>query len=213
MGIDPLALSRLETGKMLNSTLATLHKWAEALGQKLEVDLSSGLPTEEDQYKDVLAHFGAAACRVSYFEPILTNILLLHARLSSKAPTGKDLEKMEEEFQKKKYTLGSLIRDAQAVVAIPDITEKMMNEALRLRNYLMHHFFRDNAFEFSTEPGRKRMVVKLQKIGATVLTANRMVTDLGMKLAQHLGITLEDINAEAESLRQEARRFERSQRE
>jgi DNA-binding Xre family transcriptional regulator len=41
MGIDAPALSRLETGKMLNPTLATLHKWAEALGQKLEVDLST----------------------------------------------------------------------------------------------------------------------------------------------------------------------------
>ena len=41
MGIDPPALSRLETGKSLNPTLATLHKWAEALGQKLDVDLSS----------------------------------------------------------------------------------------------------------------------------------------------------------------------------
>src|SRR5437868_559140 len=40
MGIDAPALSRLETGKMLNPTLATLHRWAEALGQKLEVDLS-----------------------------------------------------------------------------------------------------------------------------------------------------------------------------
>ena len=40
MGIDPPALSRLETGKMLNPTLATLHKWAEALSQRLDVDLS-----------------------------------------------------------------------------------------------------------------------------------------------------------------------------
>ncbi|HKI36355.1 MAG TPA: helix-turn-helix transcriptional regulator [Gemmataceae bacterium] len=40
-GVDPPALSRLETGKMLNPTLATLHQWAEALGQKLDVDLSS----------------------------------------------------------------------------------------------------------------------------------------------------------------------------
>ena len=40
MGIDAPALSRLETGKMLNPTLATLHKWAEALGQKLDVDLT-----------------------------------------------------------------------------------------------------------------------------------------------------------------------------
>jgi DNA-binding XRE family transcriptional regulator len=40
MGIDPPALSRLEIGKMLNPTLATLYKWAEALGRRLEVDLS-----------------------------------------------------------------------------------------------------------------------------------------------------------------------------
>ena len=40
MGIDAPALSRLETGKMLNPTLSTLHKWADALGQKLEMELS-----------------------------------------------------------------------------------------------------------------------------------------------------------------------------
>jgi transcriptional regulator with XRE-family HTH domain len=37
MGIDAPALSRWETGKGLNPTLATLHKWAEALGQKVDV--------------------------------------------------------------------------------------------------------------------------------------------------------------------------------
>jgi DNA-binding XRE family transcriptional regulator len=41
IGIDAPALSRMETGKVLNPTLATLHKWAEALGQKLEIDLST----------------------------------------------------------------------------------------------------------------------------------------------------------------------------
>jgi DNA-binding transcriptional regulator YiaG len=42
MGIDAPMLSRLETGNMLNPTLATLHKWAEALGRKLEIELSTG---------------------------------------------------------------------------------------------------------------------------------------------------------------------------
>src|SRR5262245_55721549 len=40
MGIDATALPRLETGKMLNPTLAALHKWAEALGQKLDFEPS-----------------------------------------------------------------------------------------------------------------------------------------------------------------------------
>jgi DNA-binding XRE family transcriptional regulator len=41
MGIDAPALSRLETGKVLNPTFATLLKWAEALGQRLDVELTS----------------------------------------------------------------------------------------------------------------------------------------------------------------------------
>ena len=41
MGIDPPALSRLETGKTLNPTLATLHKWAEAFGQRLDIAISA----------------------------------------------------------------------------------------------------------------------------------------------------------------------------
>jgi len=41
MGIDAPALSRLETGKMLKPTLETLHKLAETLARKMEVDLSS----------------------------------------------------------------------------------------------------------------------------------------------------------------------------
>ena len=48
MGIDPPALSRLEMGKVRNPTLATLHKWAEALGHKLDVDLSSGTMLPEE---------------------------------------------------------------------------------------------------------------------------------------------------------------------
>lgn len=41
MEIDSPALSRLESGKVLNPTLATLHKWAGALGRKLKVSLTT----------------------------------------------------------------------------------------------------------------------------------------------------------------------------
>jgi hypothetical protein len=42
MGSDAPEMSRLKTDQMLNRTLATLHKWAEPLGQKLDVNLSHG---------------------------------------------------------------------------------------------------------------------------------------------------------------------------
>lgn len=41
MGIDSPALSRLETGKTLNPTVATLVKWADALGRELHMELST----------------------------------------------------------------------------------------------------------------------------------------------------------------------------
>lgn len=41
MGIEASQLLKLETGKMLNPTLATLFNWAEALGQQLEIALTA----------------------------------------------------------------------------------------------------------------------------------------------------------------------------
>src|SRR5690349_10223618 len=40
MGIDVAVLASMEGGKMLNPPLATLCKWAESLGQRLDVDLT-----------------------------------------------------------------------------------------------------------------------------------------------------------------------------
>ena len=39
MGVDAAALVNFESGKNLNPTMATLCKWAEALGHRLDVDL------------------------------------------------------------------------------------------------------------------------------------------------------------------------------
>lgn len=41
MGIDPAELSRMENGKSLNPTLAVIHQWAQALGEELEVNVTS----------------------------------------------------------------------------------------------------------------------------------------------------------------------------
>jgi hypothetical protein len=157
--------------------------------------------TEEEQHRDVYAQFGAVACRVASFETILANILLLHARLTGKAPTADDLERMEEEFQQKRYTLGAFIKEVRAAVPVPEQTERLMKEALDRRNYLMHSFFRDKALEFVTEAGRARMMEELRLTEATVLTADKLTTKLALELARHLGITLETIAAEVEQMR------------
>src|ERR1700737_238850 len=111
--------------------------------------------TVEEQHKEVYAHFGAAAARASDFEIVLTNILFVNAKRSGRIVTEEDFEKMEMKLNKSRKTLGPLITDVNAEVAIPDETKNAMSEALKRRNYLIHHFFRDKAFEFATEAGRK----------------------------------------------------------
>jgi hypothetical protein len=41
MGIDEPILSQMESGNLLNPAIATLFRWAEVLGQKLQIDLGA----------------------------------------------------------------------------------------------------------------------------------------------------------------------------
>jgi transcriptional regulator with XRE-family HTH domain len=78
MGIDAPALSRLETGKMLNPTAATLHKWAEALGQSLDVGLSA---VEVEPRKRRIAkrqHFSARFYLRNFAEPMFSRKLCVY---------------------------------------------------------------------------------------------------------------------------------------
>ncbi len=163
--------------------------------------------TIEEQHKDVYAHFGVAAARVSGLEMVLTNILLANAKKSGKVTSDEEFEKMEMNLKKSK-TLGALIRTVNADVTIPELTEKLMREALERRNYLMHHFFRDKAidFAFETETGRKRMVDELREAHAYVLAATNLANDLCVEIAKEFGINIKDIETDAENMRQKARK-------
>jgi hypothetical protein len=161
----------------------------------------------EKQHKDVYAHFGAVAGRVAALEMVLTQMVLLNAKRNGKVTTDEDFENMEAALQNSQ-TLGRLIKTVNAQVALPDLTEQVMGEALMRRNFLMHHFFRERAFEFETEAGRKRLVKELMEAHAYVLVATKLASDLCLNMAADFGITIEDIETEAERLREAARKSE-----
>jgi hypothetical protein len=168
---------------------------------------------EEEQHRDVYARFGAAYARSSAFERNLTNVLLLEARTAGRAPDAADLDRLERELQKKKATLGTLIRAVKGAVALPDLTRRIVDLALDRRNYLAHHFFQENAFEFATQSGCEGMMKQLLEIEAVILAADRKVDEIGMEFAGRLGMTREAIERGAEELRQQLRQSERRQAE
>jgi hypothetical protein len=163
----------------------------------------------EEQHRDVYCHFGAAAARASEFEMVLTNILLLNAKRSGKVTTVEDFDALDAKLRESKKTLGNLLKEVKLGTTLPGRTLGALGQALDCRNYLIHHFFRDKAFEFETEEGRTRLVNELREARDYIVVATRLANDLVQSMARDFGITPEAVQAEAEALRERARKVDR----
>src|SRR5947209_2304966 len=99
----------------------------------------------EDEHREVYLHFGAVAARLSAFETVLLNILLMVAKRNGHVTTDVEFDELEHKLQNSK-TLGQLIGDVVKEVPIDDKVKKLMEDSLKRRNFLTHHFFRVRAF-------------------------------------------------------------------
>lgn len=74
-------------------------------------------------------------------------------------------------------TLGALLKVVRKIASVDPETDARLAEALKRRNYLMHHFFPTHNFAIHSAEGRTRMMEELAEIqlsltvGATVLNA------------------------------------------
>jgi hypothetical protein len=168
--------------------------------------------TLEDEHREVYVHFGAVAARVSAFETVLMNILLVVAHRGGKVTTDAVLDELDQKLHNSK-TLGQLIGDVEKEVPIEDEVKKLMGDALKRRNFLMHRFFRERAFAFETTAGRKRMVDELKEAHAYVLVATKFAHQLAMDIGNHFGMTPKAIEGEAGRMRREAREADGEARE
>jgi hypothetical protein len=166
---------------------------------------------KEEEHKEVYAQFGAVAARASQFETLLVCMLLAIKKGKGELPTTEQYEELETRLQNSK-TLGGLLSDVKTVVTMTPAAEVLLAESLRRRNYLMHHFFRERAFEFVTTEGRQQLVAELKETHAYFLIAVRSAEAILLEIARQSGITMEAIAEEAERMRQEARSKDRDGR-
>ena len=162
---------------------------------------------EDEEHKDVYAHFGLAVYWVQCFETSLTNVLILDARLNGTATTPEAIEALEKSLQNTK-TLGGLIKHSRTQALLPEEAKALVNQALVKRNFLIHHFFRERAFGFMTATGRKKLLTELRETQAIVCLADQKATALYMDLAKIVGITPDVLQAEFEQMKKEARESE-----
>jgi hypothetical protein len=142
---------------------------------------------EDEQCRDVYAHFGVAAYFAQCFEKFLSNFLLLHARATKTNLTVKDIDDLEE-FLHKKKTLGMLLKDVGAVVTHNSSSEQLVKDALKGRNFLMHHYFWARAEKFMTAEGRAAMIAELEELRDLFQRAEFFATALCKSASQPAGI-------------------------
>ena len=85
-------------------------------------------------------------------------------------------------------TLGAILKHIKARMAFDDAIVRVIDEGLKQRNYLAHHFFRTHNFAIYSEAGRKLMVAELKEIQGKLDQAHAMLRTIDALLGKMAGL-------------------------
>ena len=128
---------------------------------------------DDEQTRDVYAHFGLAMFLAQCLEHGLVNALIFAKLLPNEAAAHKgghkvfDRSRYEARFdifleKQFKETIGSLITLLRRATAVPTDLEAALMESKEKRNFLAHHYFRDRDEQFISRVGRDAMIAELE---------------------------------------------------
>ncbi|MDW5267526.1 MULTISPECIES: hypothetical protein [Acidobacteriaceae] len=120
----------------------------------------------EDQYA-LYAEFGITAEKAQVLETEAGNVALSYVTLF--VNTDEITPELTEIFRSvnddvNRKTLGALLKHLKTRLNFDDSITNVIDEALKQRNYLTHHFFRTHNFALFSEDGRKLMLAELKEI-------------------------------------------------
>jgi hypothetical protein len=120
----------------------------------------------EDQYA-LYAEFGMTAEKAQLLETEAGNVALLYVALF--VNTDEITPELTEMFRSlnddvNRKTLGALLKHIKTHLNFDEAITNIIDEGLKQRNYLTHHFFRAHNFALFSEEGRKLMLADLKEI-------------------------------------------------
>lgn len=152
-----------------------------------------------DQVKTVYAHFGLAMYLAQVLEHGLVNTLMFLDLLPSRAGKPVPRKQWEAEFDSFmqrhfETTLGRMIRALQDVAPVPPQLEAVLTEALKKRNFLAHHYFRERAEQFMSYEGREEMISELKHAQTLFEAADAKLTEVCKPVREEYGFTDERLS-------------------
>lgn len=147
----------------------------------------NGRPDSGDDLKDVYAQFGLTFSHGCTVEAVLANVILasdfVKTVITECRRAGKPIYTKDEcgsrfdDFLAKQHRqmMGKLVGGIKGLVELDGALEKRVDDALRRRNYLAHHFWRERGGEVIS---RKRRDVVLKDLIADQEFFEQLAKDL-----------------------------------
>jgi hypothetical protein len=127
---------------------------------------------DDDQVKSVFACFGRALYLANVVEIGLVLSLLqvdFFSAAKAEALSGAKFDRGKfnsdfDAFMDKHFaqTMGNLVKRVEAFAALGEKLKVRIRDAKNRRDYLSHHFWREQAEQFGTSKGREAMIAALQ---------------------------------------------------
>jgi hypothetical protein len=153
---------------------------------------------ENEQHKEVYAHFGLAVFMAQVLEHAIVNALVCCDLIPSRrcqALSQKEWSIEVDRFMDGQFenTMGRLIKALRSAMVLPQDLADHLAESLRRRNFLIHSYFRECDVLWLTEKGRLRMIDELRAAQDIFTATDRLLDDAIQPLMLRYGFTEEAI--------------------
>lgn len=167
-------------------------------------DPIADLPDNGARQKEVYARYGLAMYYAQVFETGLVTLLAIATTHQSKVPiTRPEADAMFDELFG--YTSGRLLKRLAGIMEVGGEGADDWQNAVRERNRLAHHYFRDHAENFVTTEGMQRMVDDADGVRELFERADLVTTAITRALLADVGVTDAQIEEQYDMLIERAR--------
>lgn len=157
--------------------------------------------------KETYAFFGLAAYLAQVLEHSALNLAIALRLPDVSDVTQEVFDGIYNDLSRK--TFGNLLNSSKRSIIIPENEIELLNEALDLRNMLIHSFFTIHAENFVSESGRLEMKVYLQNVIEKFNKADKVLYETYAPLWEEYGVTEEYVEGYLADLKKKSEKKDR----
>ncbi|MGO4185284.1 hypothetical protein AB4Z17_29370 [Paenibacillus sp. TAF43_2] len=158
---------------------------------------------ENEHSKECYAHFGLSIYYAQVLEHQLVNMIVVLKLSQGLLPCENDLDTIyERKFSK---TMGHLINEIKQLFLLQTEEVDELKEILRLRNFIVHEYFKEKITLTFSRSGKDEMINELKEFVERVQALDEKLVVYSNELHEKIGITQEMIQAELIKVKEEIR--------